>query len=128
MNHSNHLALWPAQMPVYLHRAPVDFRKQINGLAVLVTESMQLDAFKPGLFVFTNGARNRVKVLYWDSQGFCLWLKRLEKHRFVWPPTLKSEHEGEIIALTGEQLNWLIGGYDIFRFAPHEALKFDAIT
>ena len=42
---ASHLALWPAQMPVYLHRAPVDFRKQINGLAVLVTESMQLDQF-----------------------------------------------------------------------------------
>ena len=126
MNHStvNHLALWPVQMPVYLHRAPVDFRKQINGLAVLVTESMQLDAFKPVLFVFTNGARNRVKVLYWDRDGFCLWLKRLEKHRFVWP----LQHESEVLRLTGDQLNWLIGGYDIFRFAPHEALKFDAIT
>lgn len=119
-----HLALWPAQMPVYLHRAPVDFRKQINGLAVLVSESMQLDAFKPGLFVFTNSARNRIKVLYWDAQGFCLWLKRLEKHRFVWPLQL----EADVISLTADQLNWLIGGYDIFRFAPHEALKFDAIT
>ena len=124
MNHSNHLALWPTQIPVYLHPAPVDFRKQINGLAVLVTESMQLDVFKPALFVFTNGARNRVKVLYWDSQGFCLWLKRLEKHRFVWP----LQQEADVVSLTGDQLNWLIGGYDIFRFAPHEALKFDAIT
>lgn len=72
-------------MVVYLHRAPVDFRKQINGLAVLVSESMDLDPFKPALYVFVNGARNRVKVLYWDEQGFCLWLKRLEKHRVVWP-------------------------------------------
>ena len=124
----SHLPLWPVDLPVYLHRAPVDFRKQINGLVVLVSESMRLDAFKSGLFVFTNGGRNRVKVLYWDGDGFCLWLKRLEKHRFVWPPTLKTEHDAEVMTLTGDQLNWLIGGYDIFRFAPHEVLKYDAIT
>lgn len=120
----SHLHLWPVELPVYLHRAPVDFRKQINGLAVLVSESMQLDVFKPVLYVFTNSARNRIKVLYWDGDGFCLWLKRLEKHRFVWPLT----HEANVVELSGDQLNWLIGGYDIFRFAPHEVLKYDAIT
>jgi len=87
----SHLALWPVTMPVYLHRQPVDFRKQINGLAVLVSESMKLDVFKPALYVFTNSARNRVKVLYWDGDGFCLWLKRLERHRFVWP----LQHEAD---------------------------------
>ena len=51
-------------------------------------------------------------------------LLAVDQHRFVWP----LQHEDEVIALTGDQLNWLIGGYDIFRFAPHEALKFDAIT
>lgn len=120
----SHLALWPVGMVVYLHRVPVDFRKQINGLAVLVSESMQLDVFKPALYVFTNAARNRVKVLYWDGDGFCLWLKRLEKSRFVWP----LAHEADVLALSGDQLNWLIGGYDIFRFPPHEVLSFDAIT
>ena len=120
----SHLPLWPTDLPVYLHRAPVDFRKQINGLAVLVSESMDLDPFKPALYVFTNGGRNRVKILYWDRNGFCLWLKRLEKHRFVWP----LQDDAEVIELTGDQLNWLIGGYDIFRFPPHEALKYSAIT
>jgi transposase len=120
----SHLSIWPAELPVYLHRAPVDFRKQINGLSVLVSESMQLDVFKPSLFVFTNSGRNRVKVLYWDSDGFCLWLKRLEKHRFIWP--LQYDHD--VMTLNGDQLNWLIGGYDVFRFAPHKALEFDALT
>lgn len=48
-----HLHLWLVDLPVYLHRVPVDFRKQINGLVVLMSESMQLNALKPGLFVFT---------------------------------------------------------------------------
>jgi transposase len=117
------MALWPMEMPVYLHRAPVDFRKQINRLSVLVSESMQLDAFKPGLFVFTNGARNRVKVLYWDAHGFCLWLKRLEKQRFVWP----LQHDDAVIELNADQLNYLIGGYDVFRFPPLKSLKYDAL-
>ncbi len=120
----NHLALWPEAMPVYLHRTPVDFRKQINGLAVLVAESMHMDAMKPALYVFTNGGRNRVKVLYWDSHGFCLWLKRLEKGRFIWPEL----HEQDVIQLSGDQLNWLIGGYDVLRLPPLEVLHYRAIT
>jgi transposase len=118
------LRLWPDELAVYLHRAPVDFRKQINGLVVIVSESMEADPFKPALYVFTNGARDRLKILYWDANGFCLWLKRLEKHRFIWPLQATSE----VVELTGDQLNWLIGGYDIFRFPPHEALKYGAIT
>ena len=121
---ARHLTIWPVDIVVYLHRAPVDFRKQINGLVVLVSESMQSNVFKPALYVFTNSARNRVKVLYWDGDGFCLWLKRLEKARFIWPVA----HASDVLKLSGDQLNWLIGGYDIFRFPPNEVLSFDAIT
>jgi len=80
-----------------------------------------------------NGARNWVKVLYsaiapssmqsWDAHSFCLWLKRLEQQRFVWP--LQSDKD--VIALTVDQLNYLIGGYDIYRFPPLKALKYDAL-
>ncbi|MNR32388.1 IS66 Orf2 like protein [compost metagenome] len=59
---------------VYLYPKPVDFRKSIDGLAALV----ELAVFDPVLFVFLNKARNRVKILYWGRNGFCLWLKRLQ--------------------------------------------------
>ena len=68
---------------VYLHRSPVDFRKQIDGLAVLVQTSMALDPLREALFVFTNRRQDRIKILWWDRNGFCLWLKRLEKNRFA---------------------------------------------
>ena len=62
---------------IYLHRAPVDFRKSINGLALIVEQEMQLPPMSPALFVFCNKKRDRVKALYWDRTGFCLWYKRL---------------------------------------------------
>ena len=60
-------------------------RKQINGLALIVQEQMEMDPFQDALFVFCNGQRRILKALYWDRTGFCLWMKRLEKHRFPWP-------------------------------------------
>ena len=109
---------------VYLHREPVDFRKQINGLAVLVQTSMQLDVMGEALFVFSNRRRDRIKILYWDRSGFCLWLKRLEQDRFHWP----LEHDDDVIGVTGEQLSWLLAGFDVFRFPPHQRLNYGAVT
>ena len=67
---------------VYLYSKPVDFRKSIDGLAVLVELDIKVAVFDPLLFVFLNKPRNRVKTLYWERNGFCLWLKRLESERF----------------------------------------------
>ena len=61
---------------VYLHRDSVDFRKSINGLSVIVEQSMNLTLYDSSLFVFCNKQRNKLKILYWDSSGFCLWYKR----------------------------------------------------
>mgnify|MGYP003692602081 CR=1 FL=1 len=63
---------------IYLYRKPVDFRKSIDGLAALVELDIKVAVFDPVLFVFLNKSRNRVKILYWERNGFCLWLKRLE--------------------------------------------------
>jgi transposase len=62
---------------IYLHREPVDFRKSINGLSVIVEQQMQLSPFSNALFVFCNKKRDKLKVLYWDNTGFALWYKRL---------------------------------------------------
>ena len=74
-----------ADVEVLLCRTPVDFRKAINGLSILVEQEYGLDPFAPRIFVFTNRKRDRLKLLYWDRTGFALWLKRLEKARFPWP-------------------------------------------
>ncbi|WP_339074511.1 IS66 family insertion sequence element accessory protein TnpB [Teredinibacter turnerae] len=76
---------WPDSIPIYLHRDSVDFRKAINGLAVIVSESMELDVHSSALFVFCNKKRLQVKVLYSDRPGFALWQKRLKRDKLKWP-------------------------------------------
>ena len=106
---------------VYLHRDPVDFRKAINGLSLIVEQAMSLSLFESALFVFCNKRRDQLKVLYWDHTGFCLWQKRLEKDKFKWP----RKHTEDVIELDSEQFDWLLRGYDISRMQPHQMLVFN---
>src|SRR5690554_6043158 len=76
---------------VYLYPKPVDFRKSIDDLSALVELDIKAAVFDPVLFVFLNRARNRVKILYWERNGFCLWLKRLEAERFKAPPDIRDD-------------------------------------
>ena len=97
--------------------------QDINGLAILVEQALGHDPFSEKLFVFCNRRRNRVKVLYWERSGFCLWQKRLEKARFHWPRRVS----GDVVTLTSQQLNWLLDGYDISRMKPHEQLNYTSV-
>lgn len=94
-------------LKVYLHREPVDFRLNINGLANLVQQALGLDPFERCAYVFSNRQRNRVKILCWDRNGFWLHLKRLEQDRFIWPGAQ------EVPTLNVEQLHWLLEGIDV---------------
>jgi transposase len=91
---------------VYLACGHTDMRKSINGLAAIVEGSFKLDPFKGALFVFCNKNRDRLKILEWDSDGFWLYFKRLEKGHFRWP---QAGSEATMI-LTGEELQILLGG------------------
>ena len=114
---------WSPSVPVYLHRDPVDFRKAINGLSLIVEESMTLSPFSSALFVFCNKPRTQLKVLYWDHTGFALWQKRLEKDKFKWP----RKHEHTTVVITAEQWGWLLKGFDLSQLTPHQRLHFDSV-
>jgi len=103
---------------VYLYPKPVDFRKSIDGLAALVELDIKVAVFDPVLFVFLNRHRNRVKILYWERNGFCLWLKRLEAERFKTAPDVTDE----AVVLSVQELNWLLDGFDLWRNRPHQVL------
>jgi len=113
----------PGIPAVYLCRDIVDFRKGINGLAVLVENSMCLNPFSEQLFIFCNRKRDKVRILYWERNGFCLWQKHLEKDKFKWP----RKADNEVITLTGQQLNWLLDGYDIMRMQAHKTLNYSTV-
>lgn len=102
-----------SKLTVWLHREAVDFRMNINGLAALVKQSLQLDPLTGSVFVFTNRRRDRIKLLLWDRNGFWLLMKRLEQDRFAWP------RQEALMALTVEQLHWLLDGIDIAAMQRH---------
>ena len=109
---------------VYLCRDPVDLRKSIQGLSVLVEQALGLDPFAPRLFVFCGRRRDKIKILYWERSGFVLWYKRLEKARFAWPG--RDADEAGLV-MTGRELNWLLDGVDVFRMRPHETLRYESV-
>ena len=100
-------------LKVYLHREPVDGRKAINGLALLVEQAMGRDPFAPAVYVFSNRRRDRIKLLLWDRTGFWLMIKRLEADRFCWPK------DAAVVELTVEQSHWLLAGIDLAALRPH---------
>ncbi len=105
-------------LKVYLHREPVDGRKNINGLALLVEHVLGLDPFAPALFVFSNRRRDRIKILLWEKNGFWLLFKRLEADRFKWPK------DADVVTLSVEQLHWLLAGIDLTAMQPHAERKY----
>ncbi len=100
---------------VWLSCRPTDMRKGFDGLAAQVAEVLRDDPFSGHLFVFRGKRGDYVKVLYWDGSGLCLFAKRLERGRFVWPPVIE-----ERLRLTPSQLALLIEGMDWRRTVPVE--------
>ena len=110
------------EVQVYLYADPVDMRKSIDGLSTLVEQEMELSPNMDALFVFCNRGRDKIKLLCWERNGFIVWYKRLEKQRFRWP---KAD---ETLSLTGQELNWLLDGFDLFNNKPHSTVNFDSVS
>jgi transposase len=111
----------PAGAQVWLAAGVTDLRKGFDGLAALVQMQLAEDPFSGQLFVFRGRRGDRLKVLWWDGDGLCLFAKRLERGRFVWPPPTSGT-----VALSGAQLSMLLEGIDWRRptrtFDPHIAV------
>ncbi len=98
----------PSETRVYIALGVTDMRKSINGLSLLVEEEFGLDLFSGSMFAFCNRRRDLVKILYWQKNGFCIWMKRLEQDIFRWP-----DSEEEVMEVNQVALDWLLQGLDL---------------
>lgn len=110
-------------LKVYLSPGATDLRKSINGLSILVENQMELNPFSGYLFAFCNKKRTTIKILYWDRNGFCLWLKRLESQRYRWP-----DENTASIAISNRELSWLLDGLDIRQKQAHRTLHYAVVS
>lgn len=104
---------------VYLACGATDLRKSIDGLAILVQESFDLDPFGSCLFVFCNRHKYKIKILEWELSGFWLHYKRLEKGNFHWP----SVSEGATLSIGERELRWLLDGLSLEQKQAHKPVK-----
>jgi transposase len=102
---------------IFMARQPVDFRKAHDGLLAIVRDEFGDDPFDGSVFVFLNRKRDRVKVLHWDSDGFWLHYKRLERGTFQ----LQLEESGKRAQISRPQLVMLLEGIDLKRSRIREA-------
>ena len=104
----------------FIRPGKTDLRKGVNGLSILIQNTMQNDPFSKSLFLFCNGQRKLLKIVYWDRNGFCLWQKRLEKNKFPWPETEEEARE-----IKFEELKMLLDGIDFFK--AHKKLNYSRV-
>jgi len=91
---------------VYLVSGVTDMRKATQGLSLIVSEQLEHDPFGGSVFVFCNRQRNKLKILYWERNGFWLYYRTLEKGKFCWP----TEKEQQTLSLSLRELQWLLDG------------------
>ncbi len=110
----------PPNVRIYLCTEPVDMRRSFDGLSVLVMDVLEHNPLSGSLFAFYNRVGDKLKVLYYDGQGLCLWYKRLERGRFRIPAC-----EAESVELTSQELSLLLDGLEIGLAAqmPRRAIQ-----
>lgn len=102
---------------VYLAPGSTDMRKSIDGLSAMVSAVFELDPFSDRWFVFCNRQRDKLKILRWDTNGFWLYYRRLERGRFKWPA-----ETGAALSITRRQLGWLLDGMTIEQRQAHRSV------
>ena len=107
--------LLPFNAEIFFYPKPIDFRKQMDGLIVMVNDVLSMNPTSGQIFIFRNKKSDRIKVLYWDRNGFWLLYRRLESDKFIFPQ--KSDIA---MALKLEQFQWLLSGLNIEN---HKSIK-----
>ncbi|MBV8399914.1 MAG: IS66 family insertion sequence element accessory protein TnpB [Acetobacteraceae bacterium] len=105
---------FPPAVRIWLGSQPVDLRRSFDGLAELVRQHLQADPLSGHVFVFRNQRSDRIKLLYWDEDGFVIFYKRLEQGTFRWPVPPPGHSS---VRLRAAELAMLLDGVD-WQAAP----------
>jgi transposase len=96
--------------PIWFYPKAIDFRRQIDGLVMFVADHLEINPTQGQLFVFRNQSANKIKLLWYDHNGFWLCYKKLEKGKLKFPSITDN-----VMELTKTQLSWLLSGLDIIK-------------
>jgi len=103
--------MWlPFNTKVWFYRKPIYFRKQIDSIVIIVADTLRKNPTSGQLYVFRNKNADKLKMLYFEDNGFWLLYKRLEKSRFKFPGIVDDSME-----LSAQQLQWLLSGIDFTK-------------
>jgi transposase len=94
-------------------------RKSIDGLSLIIVDSLAKDPGDGTVYVFFNKAYDKIKLIYWDRNGFCLLYKRLEKQKFIIPKIIEN-----VLHVEPEQFRWLLDGLDISKLEGFRKLRY----
>ena len=104
---------------VLLYMKSVDMRKSIDGLSIMVSGVLSEDPCSGDIFIFCNRNKDKIKILYWHINGYCLFYKRLEHERF------KLQYsDGINVVISIKQLRWLLDGLDINKVRGHKSRSY----
>ena len=101
---------WPPTVRIFVSTQPTDMRRSFDGLAMMTRENMGQDPLSGHLFVFFNRRGDRVKIMFWDRSGFCIWYKRLEQGVFRLPQSIVNMPNPEVEVA---DLSMILEGIDL---------------
>jgi transposase len=114
---------FPSSVRIFLCLQPADMRRSFDGLSRMVDEVIGEDPLSGYLFVFLNKRSNRMKILYWDRDGFALWYKRLEEGAFCFPHA-----EGDSVAVNSTDLSMILDGVDFNSIKRKKRYKLNSMN
>ena len=112
-----------SDIQIFVSTSLIDMRKSIDSLSVLVNQEFNDDPQSGHLFIFFNRSRDKVKIIYWDRNGYVLHYKRMERHRFVVPSLIGVSH----LVITETQLNGLLAGLNFEIMGEFNEINYDKL-
>lgn len=111
--------LLPFNAEIFFYPKPIDFRKQMDSLIIMVNDVLSMNPTSGQIFIFRNKKSDRIKVLYWDRNGFWLLYRRLASGKFIFP-----QQSDIAMTLTLEQFQWLLSGLNLEDHKPIKAKEY----